>query len=167
LPRPSSAPVSPASPSLLSSSPIVIALKLHRDLASTTHPPPSPIAVGSLTGDLPRRGRPPPRRGPAFPSTLRPNWPYHRDPLPPPVSSHHSVVAEPGSRWRTAADLTGGRAPTGLPPHHPLLASSAPSLWHVGPRLRRRPRAVSPLAGQVGRLPARPRSARPNPPRPS
>jgi hypothetical protein len=45
------------------------------------------------------------------------------------------------------------------PPHHPLLAPSAsPSLWHVGPRPRRRPRVVPPLAGQVGCLPTRPRA---------
>jgi hypothetical protein len=98
------------------------------------HPPPSTIAPGSLTGDLPRRGRPPPRRGPAIPSALRPNWPYHRDPLPPPVPCHHSTVIEPGPRRRTAADLTGGRTPTNSPPCHPLLASSASPLWHVGPR---------------------------------
>jgi hypothetical protein len=83
LPHPSSAPVSPALPSPLNSSPIVVALELHHVLASTTHPPLSPIAPGSLTGDLPRRGCPPPRRGPAIPSALRPNWPYHCDSLPP------------------------------------------------------------------------------------
>jgi hypothetical protein len=109
-PHPSSTPMSPDLPSLLNSSPIVVALKLHRALASTTHTP------GSLTGDPHRRGCPPPRRGPAIPSALRPNWPYHRDPLPPPVPCHHSVVTEPGPRRRTAADLTGGRAPTGFPP---------------------------------------------------
>jgi hypothetical protein len=43
--------VSPALPSLLNSSPIVVALELHRALASTTHPPPFPIMLGSLTGD--------------------------------------------------------------------------------------------------------------------
>jgi hypothetical protein len=95
-PQPSSTPVSPALPSPLNSSPIVVALELHHVLTSTTHPPPSPIAPGSLTGDLPHRGRPPPRRGPAIPSALRPNWPYHRDPLPPPVPCHHSTVTELG-----------------------------------------------------------------------
>jgi hypothetical protein len=40
----------------MDSSPIVVALKLHHVLASTTHPPPSPIAPGSLTGDLPAAG---------------------------------------------------------------------------------------------------------------
>jgi hypothetical protein len=151
--------VSPALPSLLSSSPIVVALKLRRALTSTTHLPPFPITPGSLTGDPHRRGRPPTRHGPAIPSALRPNWPYHRDPLSPPVPCHHSVVTELGPRRRTAADLAGGRAPTGLPPRHPLLALSAsPSLWHVGPRPQCRPRAVPPLAGQVGRLPARSRA---------
>jgi hypothetical protein len=139
--------VSPALSSLLSSSPIVVALKLHCALASTTHPPPFPITPGSLTGDPHRRGRPPPRRGPAIPGTLRPNWPYHRDPLPSPVPCHPSIITEPGNRRRTAADLTGGRVPTDSPPRHPLLAPSAsPSLWHVGPRLRRR----SPAGGPSG-----------------
>jgi hypothetical protein len=153
--------VSSALPSLLSSSPIVVALKLHSALASTTHPLPFPITPGSLTGDLPRRGRPPPRRGPAIPSALRPNWPYQCDTLPPPMPCHHSIVTETGSRRRIAVDLTGGRVPTGSPPRHPLLAPSAsPSLWHVVQRPWRRPharpRAVPPLAGHVARLPTRP-----------
>jgi hypothetical protein len=109
-PRPSSALVSPALPSPLNSSPIIVALELHHVLAGTTRPLPPPIAPGSLTGDLPRRERPPPRCGLAIPSAFRPNWPYHRDPLPPPVPCHHPIVAEPGPRRRTAVDLTGGRA---------------------------------------------------------
>jgi hypothetical protein len=161
--------VSPTIPSLLSSSPIVVALKLHSALASTTHPLPFPITPGSLTGDPHRHGRPPPRRGPAIQSALWPNWPYHRDTLPPPMPCHDSVVTEPEPRRRTAADLTGGRAPTGSPPRHPLLAPSvSPSLWHVGPRPRRRPRVVPPLAGQVGCLPTRARARLGRiPPRPS
>jgi hypothetical protein len=141
--------VSPASPSPLNSSQIVVALELHHVLASTTHLPPSPIAPSSLTGDLPRRGRPPPHRGPALPSALRPNWPYHRDPLPPPVPCQHSIITEPGPP---------AVGPDRFAPCHPLLASSAsPSLWHVGPCPRRRPRVVPLLAGQVGRLPTRSR----------
>jgi hypothetical protein len=48
--------VSPALPSPLNSSPVVVALELHHVLASATHPPPSPIAPGSLTDDLPAAG---------------------------------------------------------------------------------------------------------------
>jgi hypothetical protein len=76
--------------------------------------------------------------------------PFH--PLPPPVPCHHSTVTEPRPRRRTAADLTGGRARPVRPPS-PLLAPSAPSLWHVGPRPRRRPHAVPPAGGPSG-LPA-------------
>jgi hypothetical protein len=143
--------VSPNLPSLLNSSPIVVALKFHRALTSTTHPPPFPITPCSLTGDPHRRGRPPPHRGPAIPSTLRPNWPYHRDLLPPPVPCHHSVVTEPGPRRRTIADLIGGRVPTGSPPPSavslplplargpaPTAPSPPPAGGPSGPRVRAR-----------------------------
>jgi hypothetical protein len=53
--------------------------------------------------------------------------------------------------------LTGDRAPTGSPPVTPNVFPSPPH-WHVGPRPRHRPRTVPPLAGQVGRLPTRPRA---------
>jgi hypothetical protein len=91
--------------------------------------------------------------------------PYPR-PCPPttPSSQNRDPDGEPS---RTSPAVRPRPISPPPPPRHPLLASLAPSLWHVGPRLRRRPRVVPPLAGQVGRLPARPRSARPNPPRPS
>jgi hypothetical protein len=125
--------VSPTLPSPLNSSPIIVALELHHVLVSTTHPPPSPIAPGNLTGDLPRLGRPLPRRGLAIPSVLRPNWPYHRDPLPPPVPCHHSIVTEPGPRRRSVADLTGGRARPVRPPSPPPSAVSLPLPLACGP----------------------------------
>jgi hypothetical protein len=137
--------VSPASPSLLRSSPVVVALELHHVLASTTHPPPSPIGLGSLTGDLPRRGCPPPRRGPAFPSALRPNWPYHHDPLPPLVPYHHSVTSKLGSRRRTAADLTGGWARPVRPLSPPPSVVSLPLPLACGP---------APIAPSPRRFPA-------------
>ena len=43
--------MSPVLPSLLNSSPIVVALELHHAHASTTHPPPFPITPNSLTCD--------------------------------------------------------------------------------------------------------------------
>jgi hypothetical protein len=153
--------VSSALPSLLSSSPIVVALKLHSVLASTTHPLPFPI-----TPRQPHRRSSRPR-APATsswtgPSALRPNWPYHCDPLPPPVPCHHSIVIEPGSQRRTAADLTGGRAPIGSPPPPPSPPPSVVSLplpLAHGPvpmaPSPRRPRVVPPLAGPVARLPTR------------
>jgi hypothetical protein len=159
--------VSSALPSLLSSSPIVVALKLHSALASTTHPLPFPITPGSHTGDLPHRGRPPPRRGPAIPSALRPNWPYHCDPLPPPVPCHHSVVTEPGSRRRTAADLTGGQALTGSPLSPPPSVVSLPLPLARGPAPMAPSPRRSPAGGPSG-LPAhaaaRPYSTGPNSP---
>jgi hypothetical protein len=143
--------VSPALPSPLNSSPIIVALELHHVLASTTHPPPSPIAPGNLTGDLPYRGRPLPHRGPAIPSVLQPNWPYHHDPYPRPC-----LATTPSSQnWdpsreppRTSPAVEPDRfAPLSPPPS----TVSLPSLWHMGSRR-------SPLAGQVGRLPTRPRA---------
>jgi hypothetical protein len=142
--------VSPALPSLLNSSPIAVALKLHRALASTTHPPPFPITPSSLTDDPHHRGRPPPHRGPAIPSALRPNWPYHRDPLPPPVPCHHSVVTEPGPRWRTVMDLTSGRAPTGSPPVTPPSVVSLPLPLARGPAPTAPSSRHSPAGGPSG-----------------
>jgi hypothetical protein len=85
-----------------------------------THKRNAPIPA-SYCARLPRRRphcreHPPPRRGPATPGTLRPNWTYPHDPLPPPVPRHHSSVTKPGSRRRTAADLTGGRTRPVRPP---------------------------------------------------
>jgi hypothetical protein len=158
-PRPSSAPVSPALPSPLNSSPIIVALELHHVLASTTHPPPSPIAPGSLTGDLLAAGarhlavdRPSQApSGQIGPTTV---IPYPRPCLATtPPSQNRDPGGEPP---RTSPAVGPDRfAP---PPRHPLAPSASPSPWHVGPRPRRCPHAVPPLAGQVGRLPTRPRA---------
>jgi hypothetical protein len=95
--------VSPTLLSLLSSSPINVALELHhpsrtrhthslhllRPTTSPAIPPPRAPATSPWTGR---------------PKHLRPNWPHLRNPLPPPVPCHHSVNAEPGPRRRTAAE---------------------------------------------------------------
>jgi hypothetical protein len=134
--------VSPALLSLLSSSPINIALELHRSLTNTTHPFPIRIAPGNLTGDTHRRGRPPLHRGPAVPSTHRPNWPHLRNPLPSSVPCHHSVDAEPGPRRRIAAEPHRQSNSGRFAPCHPPNAVPSPPCWHVGPRPRCRPRSI-------------------------
>jgi hypothetical protein len=117
------------------------------------------------------RGRLPPRRGPAVPSALRPNWPHHRNPLPRPCLAPTPSLQNRDPGGEPPWGLTGGQAPTGSPPSPPITPPNdvpSLSLWHVGPHPQSRPRVVPPLAGQVGRLPARPRArppARPNPPR--
>jgi hypothetical protein len=71
--------------------------------------------------------RPPPRHGPATPGTLRPNWTYPHDPLPPLVLRHHSLVAEPEPQRRTAAGLHRRSSPGRFAPLSPLHAVSPPS----------------------------------------
>jgi hypothetical protein len=91
-----------------------------------SHPFPSTYCPGGLTGDLPRRGGPPPHRGPAAPSTLRPNWPYHCDPLSPPVPCHRSVVTEPGHRQRTAVGPHRRSSSDQFTPCHPPPSAISP-----------------------------------------
>jgi hypothetical protein len=88
--------------------------------------------------------------------------PYPRPCLATTPSSQNRDPDGESPRTSTAVGLRSVR-----PSRHPLLAPSASPLWHVGPRPRRRLRAVLPLAGQVGHLPTRPRSARPNSPQPN
>jgi hypothetical protein len=149
--------VSPALPSLLSSSPIVVAFELHRALASTTHPSPFPITPGSLTDDPTAAGA---RHlavdwpsqvpsGQIGPTTV---IPYPRPCLATTPSSQNRDPSREPPRTSPAVRLRP------VPPVTPPNAVPSPSLWHMGPRPRCRPRAVPPLAGQVGRLLARPRA---------
>jgi hypothetical protein len=128
-----------------------------------SHPFPSTYCPGSLTGD-PRRGRPPPRRGPAIPSTLRPNWPYHCGPLSSPVPCHHSVVIELGPQRRTAAGPHRWSSSIRFAPPHPQRRQPPPpsgtwahahgdvptsfprwqAKWAAYPRGRARPRSDGP-----------------------
>jgi hypothetical protein len=119
-PRPSSAPVSPVSPSLLSSSPIVISPMLHRDLTSTTHPPPFPITLGSLTGDLPAAGA----------RHLAVDWPFQAPsgqigpttvipyPRPCPTTTPSSQNRDPEGEPQQTSPAVGLR-PVRPPPRHP------------------------------------------------
>jgi hypothetical protein len=144
--------VSPALPSLLSSSPIVVALELHYALASTTHPSPSPIAPGNLAGDPTAAGArhlavDRPSQAPA--SQIGPTTviPYPRPCLgTTPSSQNRDPSGEP------PRGLTDGRAPAGSPPPPPTTQRRQPSspscTWAHAQR--RRPRVVPLLAGQVG-----------------
>jgi hypothetical protein len=140
--------VSPALPSLLSSSAIVVALELHRSLTSTTHPSPAPIGPDNLIDESHRRGRLSPRRGPAIPSTLWPNWPHHHNPLPPPVPCHHFVVTEPGPRQRTVVGPHRQSSPDRFAPFpvRPPNAVSLPLPMAHGPT----PTAPSPRRSPAG-----------------
>jgi hypothetical protein len=148
----------------LSSSPIVIAPKLHCDLASTTHPPPFPITPGSLTDDLPATGahhlavdRPSQApSGQIGPTTV---IPY---PRPCPTTTPSSQNQDPGGEPPRTSPAVGLRP---VHPPSPLLAPAAsPSLWHVGPRPQRcSPRWRAKWAA-CPRGHARPRSARTNSP---
>jgi hypothetical protein len=144
--------VSPALLSRLSSGPISVDPELHHSLTNTTHLSPSPIAPGiprrrshaadarHLVVDRPSQAP----SGQIGPTTV---IPY---PRPCFATTPSMQNRDPGGE--PPRGLTGGRAPTDSPPPN---AVPSPSLWHVGPRPRRRPRTVPPLAGQVGRLPAR------------
>jgi hypothetical protein len=113
-PHPSPAPVSLALLPLLSSSLIHIVLELRHSLTNAMHPSPPPIALGSLAG------------------TLRPNWPYPHDPLPPPVPRHHSSVAEENRRephrWSSLTDSPLLRRPLhGVTPLLSLMRGPTPT----------------------------------------
>jgi hypothetical protein len=75
------------------------------------------------------------------------------------------ATTPPSHKWGPGGEQLRTSPAVGLdqfPPRHPLLAPSAsPSLWHMGPH---HPRTIPSLAGQVGRLPTRPRSAGPKSP---
>jgi hypothetical protein len=147
--------VTPALPSLLNSSPIVVALELHHAHASTTHPPPFPITPDSLTCDPTAAGarhlivdRPSQAPfGQIGPTTI---IPYPRPCLATTPSSQNRDHGRelPRTHRRSGSDRF-------APPPNVV---PSPSLWHVGPRPGHRPRVVPPLAGQVGRLPARARA---------
>jgi hypothetical protein len=156
--------VSPTLLSRLSSGPITVALELHHSLTNTTHPSPSPIVPG-----IPRRRSPTadarhlvvdrPSQAPSGqigPTTV---IPYPRPCL---ATTPSTQNWDPGGEppW----GLTGGRAPTGSPPHHPLTPSppllagtwarahdTVPALfprwlakWAACPRVRVRPRSAGP-----------------------
>jgi hypothetical protein len=164
---PSSAPVSPALPSLLSSSPIVVALKLHRALASTTHPPPFPITPGSLTGDPTTAGarhlavdRPfQAPSGPIGPTTV---IPYPRPCLTTTPSSQNRDCGGEPPRTSPAVGLRPVRPPV-TPPSAvslplPLARGPAPT----APSLRRSPtggpsgppaHAAARARARLGRIP--------------
>jgi hypothetical protein len=80
----------------------------------------------------------------------------HHDPLSPPVPRHPFTIAEPGPRRRTAAGPHRRSSPAGSPLPVARTTSSAPLLWHVGPRHGAVPAPFPLLAGRVGRLPTRP-----------
>jgi hypothetical protein len=135
-----------------------LARKVHRSITNTAHPSPSPIAPGSLTGDLTAEGArhltvDRPSRAPSDqinPSTMIP-YP-------------HPCLATSPATWNRNHDgeppwnLVGVRffpTPAGSPPppsDHPT-PSASPSLWHMGPHPRRRPRAVPRWRAKLGRLP--------------
>jgi hypothetical protein len=114
-----------------------------------------------------RRGRPPPRHGPAIPSTLRPNQPIHHYPLPPPVLTHLPDHLKPGPRRRTAVEPHRRSTPAGSPPpprHRPL--TSFPLLAGTWAHAHGAVRAGGPSwAACRTRAPAGPKF--PPPPRPS
>jgi hypothetical protein len=158
--------VSPALPSLLSPSPIVVALELHRSITSTTHPSPSPIAPDNLAGDPTAAGahhlaveRPSQApSGQIGPTTM---IPY---PCPCLATTPSSQNRDPDGE--PPRGLTGGRAPAGSPPpssDHPTPSASPPSgtwahahgavpasfprwraKWAACPRGRARPRSAGP-----------------------
>jgi hypothetical protein len=147
--------VSPALPSLLSSSPIIVALELHHALASTTHPSPYLISPGSLTDDPTAAGA---RNLAVDRSSQAPSGQIG----PTTVIPYPARALPPLRRYRTGTPAENRRGPhrqSGSDRFAPLLTSSPPpSLWHVGTRPRHRPRAVPPAgrpSGPPARAPAR------------
>jgi hypothetical protein len=94
--------------------------------------------------------KPPPRHGPDVPSTYRPNWPLHHDPLPLPMLHHLPNHPKPGRRRRTVAELRRPVFPPGRTPRH--TPNIGPPLAGTWARAHGAVPAPLPLAGHVGPL---------------
>jgi hypothetical protein len=108
------------------SSPINVALKLHRSPTNTTHPFPSPIAPGNLAGDPTAAGArhlavDRPSQAPSGQIGPTSVIPYLCPCLATtPSTQNRDLDGEP------LRSLTGGRTPTGSPPRHPPNAVPSP-----------------------------------------
>jgi hypothetical protein len=136
--------VSPALLSLLSSSPINVALELHRSITNTTHPFPPSIAPSNLAGDPTATGArhlvvDRPSQAPSGQIGPTSVIPYLR-----PCLATTPSMQNRDRDGELPRSLTGGRTSTGSPPPRssPPNAIPSPPRWHVGPRPRRRPRFV-------------------------
>jgi hypothetical protein len=167
--RPPFAPVSSVLPSLVAFGQIALALKVRHSVTSLAHTCSSPIAPGDLAGDFTAASaRHPPWTGHPRPPPVKltpPPWPPTPARASPPLPRRKIELSMENRR---GIPLAVEPRPTASPPHHRATPSAPPSsgMWAraTAPSLRR-PHAVSPLAGRVGRLPTRPR-VRPRPTRP-